>query len=236
MTCTPPEPQACVSHAAGCRPLTAASICPGRELLLDYGPEYWSAALDAADGAQAPPPPLVQETADSELEDHEPLDREAVSVHARAAGQSWEWVEPGRGAECLAAGASVDFPGTVYQHTPPLELQQLRAAIASWLQGRAQTNAVEVGRLLCPEHPAVRHGGEPAFGLFAAEDLAAGCVVCEYQGELLTSAAGCDRAPQPHSLPVVTAAYGRADTVLKWRQRCAMPRRSGWRTYFHSRR
>ena len=209
MTCTPPEPQACVSHAAGCRPLTAASICPGRELLLDYGPEYWSAALDAADGAQAPPPPLAQETADSELEDHEPLDREAVSVHARAAGQSWGWVEPGRGAECLAAGASVDFPGTVYQHTPPLELQQLRAAIASWLQNGTRTGAVEVGRLLCPEHPAVRHGGEPAFGLFAAEDLAAGCVVCEYQGELLTSAAGCDRAPQPHSLPVVTAAYGR---------------------------
>ena len=116
MTCTPPEPQACVSHAAGCRPLTAASICPGRELLLDYGPEYWSAALDDADGTPAPPLPLAQET--PELEDHEPLGREAVSVHARAAGQSWEWVE--RGAECLAAGANVDFPGTVYQHTPPL--------------------------------------------------------------------------------------------------------------------
>ena len=225
-----------MSHAAGCRPLTAASICPGRELLLDYGPEYWSAALDDADGTPAPPLPLAQET--PELEDHEPLGREAVSVHARAAGQSWEWVE--RGAECLAAGANVDFPGTVYQHTPPLELRRLRATIASWLQDGARTAAVEVGRLLCPEHPAVRHGGQPAFGLFAAEDLAAGCVVCEYQGELLTSAAGCDRTPQPHPLPVVAAGTedtdGGPDMVLKWRQRCATPIRSGWRTCCRSRR
>eukprot|EP01046_Picozoa_sp_COSAG06_P005145 COSAG06_NODE_226_length_19747_cov_9.234121_14_plen_1035_part_00 len=95
---------------------TTVPVAAGRELLLDYGEDYWRGAQqqqqqEAAARAPPPPPPSPEPGAPTggagarrrrdaalrELEQHQPMDRESVHLQASAANDDgyagWEWLE-----------------------------------------------------------------------------------------------------------------------------------------------
>lgn len=208
---------------------TTEAVAEGRELLLDYGEDYWHGAQDQVAVTDQPPSELPapevgaptggagarrrREAAMRKLEEHQPLDREAVYLVACAANDGfagWEWLDRSKAFQqmrglCLHEGVDsspaalperiytedtpIDFPGSVYQHTSTAQRREVLRAIQDWMQRGAQAELVYVGRLLNPAHPAAANS---LFGLFAREDLPAGAVLCDYQGVRYTSAAGID--------------------------------------------
>lgn len=214
---------------------TLEPIAEGRELLLDYGEDYWHGRQHHTGVADTPPlqmpPPELgaptggagarrrREAALRKLEEHQPLDRESVYLHACAANDGfagWEWLDRANAylqmrSLCLHEGVDssptvlperiytedapmhIDFPGSVCQQTSTVHRREMLRAIQGWLQRGAQAELAYVGRLLNPAHPAATDNpGGCTFGLFAREDLPAGTVLCDYQGVRYTSAAGVD--------------------------------------------
>ncbi len=128
---------------------TLVPVAEGRELLLDYGQDYWHGRQDQVGGAETPPlelpPPELgaptggagarrrREEAMRKLEKHQPLDRESVYLHACAANDGfagWEWLERSNAYEqmrslCLHEGVDSSptlLPERIYTEDAPMHI------------------------------------------------------------------------------------------------------------------